>query len=221
MNCMRRLYDWVLGWAHHPHSQIALFGISFVESSVLPAPPDPLLMALTFGRPSAWWRFALNCTVASVLGGLVGYLLGVVAQDLITQIMLFAVDGLSGAGTFLGTPAGGIAPQVFGSHQLYLDGLLWHVTALYQENAFLALLGAALTPIPFKVFTIGAGYCDVGLGVFIAASVIGRGGRFFAVSAIVAKFGPTIRPIMDRYFNLFMVLFFLLLIGGFAMVRWL
>ncbi|MBI2343260.1 MAG: DedA family protein [Deltaproteobacteria bacterium] len=226
MRVMRHLYDWVLSWADRRGARRALVGIAIAEASVLPVPPDPLLMALTFGRPGRAMQFALLCTIGSVLGGVIGYYLGFALQDVMTVILRVIVDGLSGSGTFLGTPDAGPVmmpdqtPIFFGSHQVYRNAVLWKVTSMYHDNAFLAVLGAALTPIPYKIFTIAAGYCEISMPTFLLASVIGRGGRFFAVALLIRSFGGRIRALIDRYFNLCMLLFFALLIGGFILIRW-
>lgn len=225
MRGLKRLYDWVLTWADRPGASPALAALSFAESSVFPVPPDPLLMALCFGKPRSSLRFALICTVASVLGGVFGYLLGWAFQDFITVVLRYVVDAFAGGGSFLGSSAsthvldGNGAPMMFGTYPVYADGLLWKVTQLYRDNAFLAVLAAAMTPIPYKVFTVTAGYCEISLATFVVASILGRGARFFAIGALIYIAGPKMKAFIDRYFTWVMISFFVLLGGGFMAVR--
>lgn len=227
MKIIKRFYDWMLTWAEKPSATPALFGFAFAEASIFPIPPDPMLMALGFGAPKRALRFGIICTVGSVLGGLFGYLLGALFQDQITFVLQIVVDGLSGTGAFIGTPDAGIvidqsgAARLFGEHVIYQNGLLWRVTQLYQDNAFLAVLGAALTPIPYKVFTITAGYCAINIPVFIVASILGRGLRFATISILIWQFGSHARGFIEKYFNYFAWLFFILLAASFMLVKYL
>lgn len=191
-NVMRRLYDWVLHWAHTPYGTPALSLISFVESSFFPVPPDPLLMALCLGRPKRSIFYAFICTVSSVLGGLLGYLIGYAAFDLIGQPII----------------------DFYGREDLY-DKL----KVQFEEYAFLTILTVALTPIPYKVFTIAAGSFQLALWPFIAASLVGRGLRFFAVALLIRLFGAPIKVFIDRYFNLLATLFMVLIILGFIAIK--
>jgi membrane protein YqaA with SNARE-associated domain len=191
---IRRLYDWTVSWAEHPAGQWALFAIAFAESSFFPIPPDVLLLALCVGAPRRSFRFALVCAVGSVLGGMAGWLIGRGAWHLVQGLFI---------------------PWVFS--QATFD----HVQTLYQDNAFLAVLTAAFTPIPYKVFTVAAGVLDVSLLTLVSASVVGRSGRFFLVAAVIFVFGARVRAVIDRYFDLFTWALLALGIGGFLAVRWL
>ena len=157
-NLIRRLYEWTVGWADRPGGSRALFCIAFIESSFFPIPPDVLLLALCVGSPKKSFRFALSCSVGSVLGGMFGYLIGFAAWQ--------AVRGL-------------FIPFVF-SQELFDK-----VQVLYQGNAFLALLAAAFTPIPYRVFTVAAGVFNVDFWTLASASVLGRSARFFAVGGVL------------------------------------
>jgi membrane protein YqaA with SNARE-associated domain len=190
----RRLSDWVLGFAHSRHSTLALAGLSFAESSFFPIPPDVLLMPLALGhRRKAWW-FATVCTVASVAGGVAGWLIGYFAWEMTKSFWFDIVPGFT--------------PEQFA-----------RVEALYNEWGILILFAAALTPIPYKVFTIAGGVLHQNLLLFVIVSFIGRGLRFFAVAGMMWLFGNRIVPFIDKYFNLLSVLFVLLLIGGFAAIK--
>jgi membrane protein YqaA with SNARE-associated domain len=191
---LRRLYDWVLSWAETPWGPVALGGLAFTESVIFPVPPDPLLMALALGKPKHSYRFALIATAGSVAGGVCGYALG------------YWVWHLVGAWFFAYVP--GFTPENFA-----------YVQGKYEENAFLAIFAAAFTPIPYKVFTIASGVFQVGLGVLVAASALGRGMRFFAVAALMNRLGPKAKEFIDRYFNWLTLLFFVLLALGFLLIR--
>jgi membrane protein YqaA with SNARE-associated domain len=191
---LRRLYDWVLHWAETPYGAWALGVIAFAEASFFPVPPDVLLMALCLGAPKRGWFFAAICSVASVSGGVFGYLIGWIIWE--------EVSGLFFSYAF--------SREVFD-----------RVALLYQENAFWAVFAAGLTPIPYKVFTIAAGVFEINFGEFLLASILSRTGRFFAIAGLIWIFGPPIRGFIDKYFNLLSVAFVVLLVGGFVLVRWL
>lgn len=189
---IRRLYEWVLGWADRPTGPVALFSLSFAESFFFPIPPDPLLMALALGRPKRAYWFALLTTIGSVLGGIGGYYIG---------LMLF---------------------EQFGRPVLEFYGAMGkfeQVGELYRENLVLALGTAGFTPIPYKVFTIAAGAFVIPLLPFIVVSAVSRGLRFFLVAALIHRFGAPVKAFIDRYFNLLTVVFVVLIVLGFYVVR--
>lgn len=193
-NWLKRLYQWVLHWADTRHGLTALVVIAFVESSFFIIPPDVLLIALCMGAPKKSFKFALWCAVGSVTGGMLGYYIGYAAEPL--------------------------------GHWIIFDllhyGSAWDkVAELYGQNAFLAILTAAFTPIPYKVFTIAAGvfHEQVSLWTLVGASAIGRTGRFMLVAASIFYFGPPIKRLLDKYLELFTVIFMVLLIGGFVLIK--
>ena len=190
---IRRLYDWTVGWADRPGGTWALFVIAFAESSFFPIPPDVLLIALCVGAPHASFRFALVCSVGSVAGGAFGWLLGAGAWHLLR---------------------GAFIPYVFA--QSTFD----HVQQLYQGNAFIAILTAAFTPIPYKVFTVAAGVFEVSLPTLLVASAIGRSARFFMVASVFFFFGRQMRVLIERYFDLLTWAFLALGIAGFLTIRY-
>lgn len=192
---LRRLYDWVLHWAHTRWGTPALAAVSFAESSFFPIPPDPLLMALALGRPQRAWAFAGICTAASVAGGLAGYAIG------------FAGWSLVGDWFFAHVP--GVTPEAFA-----------RVESLYLRWDFWAVFLAGLTPIPYKVFTLSSGVFAINLPVFLLASGLSRGLRFTIEAALIHFFGQSITAFIDRWFNALSLLFGLLLIGGFLVVEW-
>ncbi len=193
---MRRLYDWVLHWAETPYGTPALFLLSFAESSFFPVPPDVLQIALSVSKPKRSFYYALVSGLGSVLGGVFGWLIG---------YFFWAAFG-----GFFTSYVPGCTPENIAK-----------VGSLYSNNAFLAILGAAFTPIPYKVFTIAAGVFHVPLLVLIAASTIGRFGRFFAVGTCIYLFGPSVKTLLDKYFGLITFLLFVLLVAGFVVIKYL
>ncbi|MCB9568735.1 MAG: DedA family protein [Myxococcales bacterium] len=191
-NPIRRLYDWVLGWADTPYGVPALALIAFAESSFFPLPPDILLIALALAKPHLAFYFALWCTAASVIGGIAGYMIGYGLWATFEPILI---------------------NKVFS--QANFDA----VTSRYHEWGEVAVFAAAFTPIPYKVFTIAAGVAKLDLLKFIGASLLGRGGRFFLVALVIRLTGQRAKDLIDRYFNLATILGTLLLIGGFLVIK--
>ncbi|MBU4320151.1 MAG: VTT domain-containing protein [Nitrospinae bacterium] len=191
MRFLKRLYDWVLHWANTPYGIPALFLLAFAESSFFPIPPDVLLIALSLSIPKKAFKYAAVCTIGSVLGGVLGYLLGWQFWELAKGILFKYID-----------PAGfEIVRNYFIKYEA------WAVSI------------AGFTPIPYKVFTISAGFLRADFMVFFIASVFSRGARFFLVSLLIFHFGPSIRSFIDRYFNVLTFVFMALLLGGFLAVR--
>ncbi len=189
---MRSLYDWMMRQAASDRAPTALFWVSFIESSVFPIPPDVMLIPMAIAnRLKAWW-YATIATIGSVLGGLLGYAIGYFLFDLVGQPIL----------SFYGY---GDKFQEF--------------AAQYNEYGAWIVFMAGLTPFPFKVITIASGTTSMNIFVFILASIVGRASRFFAVAALLYFFGQPIREFIERYFGILTVLFFVLLVGGFAAVK--
>ncbi len=194
----RRLYDWVLHWADTPYGAWVLFIMSFAESSFFPVPPDVLLAPLTLGARRKWWRFALSCSLASVVGGILGYMIGVFLWSLIHQ-WVFA--NLSWAG---------LTEPNFEKFQGW-----------YNKYDFWIVFACGFTPLPYKVCTISAGVARISFPGFIIASTISRSARFFLVAGLFWRYGPTIKPLIDKYFNWLCLAFMILLIGGFMVLKYL
>ena len=193
----RRLYNWVLHWSLTPYGTWALFILAFAESSFFPVPPDVLLAPLTLGNRSKWWRFALSCSVASVIGGILGYLIGVFLWQ---SIQDWAFAHMAWAG---------INPENF----LKFQG--W-----YERFDFWIVFLCGFTPLPYKVCTITAGVARINFVAFLLASTVGRSARFFLVAGLFGLFGARIRPFIDKYFNWLCLAFALLLFGGFLVLKW-
>ena len=193
---VRRLYNWMLSWADTPYGTPALFLISFAESSFFPLPPDLLQIALSVSKPKRSFFYAAVSAAGSVLGGIVGWLIGFAAW--------------AALGSFFYQYVPGVTPE-------RID----YVGKLYEANAFWAILAAAFTPIPYKVFTISAGVFHeyVSLQTLILASALGRSARFFLVATCLWWFGPAAKRILERHFEWLTLALFALLIGGFFAIR--
>ena len=191
---LKRLYAWVEHWAQTPYGGWALFLLAFAESSFFPIPPDVLLIALAVTHPKAGLKFAAICTLGSVLGGMVGYLIG-------WQFMASVGEKIV---AFYG-----------------LTDKVAQIESLYHQYDAWAIAVAGFTPIPYKVFTISAGMFKVDFGVFILASALSRAGRFFLVGGLIYLFGKPIQAFIERYFDLLVIVFTVLLIGGFVLIKFL
>jgi len=193
MRWVRCLYDWVLSWAQSRYSTPALFLLALVEASVFPVPPDPLLMALTLSRSKHAWRYASFCTVGSVLGGCLGYLIGWGVWDVLGPFFLGHVPGFT--------------PDRFEQ-----------VKMLFADYGFWTIFAAGFTPLPYKIFTISAGVFLINLPVFIVASLVSRGLRFFIIAALIWRYGAPIKNFIDRYFNL--LTYLVLILALLVLVIW-
>ncbi len=190
---LKRMYEWVLRWAETPYGSWALFFLALAESSFFPIPPDVLLIALAISIPVKSFRYALICSAGSLLGGVIGYLIGYQFMDLIG---LRIVD-------------------FYGFTERYAS-----VGDLYNRYNAWAVGIAGFTPIPYKVFTISAGAFKINFLIFFIASAISRSARFFLVGWLIYKFGPGIKDFIDRYFNVLASVFVALLIGGFILIKY-
>lgn len=194
MSFLKKLYDWVLHWADTPYGLLALFLLAFAESSFFPIPPDPLLIALCLGAIKKSWRFAFYTAVASVIGGIAGYFIGFGIWEIVDSLFFKYVPG-------------------------FTESLFQRVMTNYSEYGFWYVFLAGFTPIPYKVFTIASGVFKLNFFLFLLASTLSRSLRFFAVAALFRKFGPGIKIFIDKYFNLLAILFFILLVGGFLIIK--
>ena len=189
---LRSLYDWTLNLAAHRHAGIALFIIAFIESSISPIPPDVLLIPMIVAAPTRAWRFALICLVGSVLGGIAGY----------------------GIGYFLFESIGQPVLQLYG-YSAKFDAFRDY----YNEWGAWAVFIAGVTPFPYKVITILSGVTALDPSVFMVASVLARGLRFFIIAALIWKFGPVIRDFIEKRLGLVFTIFVVVLVGGFVAIK--
>lgn len=186
------MYNWVVSWAEKPQAEKALAGISAAESSFFPIPPDPLVIAMVTARPKRWVRIATICTAASVIGGVVGYLIGVFLFETVGQ---WVIDIYS------------------------LQDQFETVREYFNDHAWLAVLVGGFTPIPYKLITISAGAFAINLPLFIIASIISRGGRFFLVAGLMRFIGHRYKDQIEKYVDVLGFLFILLVVGGFILIR--
>ena len=190
---IRQIYDRSLLWVQTPSGVWALFFIAVAESSFFPIPPDVFLMVLCISVPRKSFRYAAICAAGSVIGGAIGYGLGMGFMDTIGVKIL----------------------EWYGLHDKYEV-----VQNLYQQYDALAVGAAGFTPLPYKLFTITAGAFKINFATFMLMSLVSRSARFFLVAAFIYKFGAPVRHFIERYFNILTILFFILLIGGFLVVKY-
>jgi membrane protein YqaA with SNARE-associated domain len=190
---IKKLYNWVLHWAETPYALPALFLLAFAESSFFPVPPDVLLITLSLSINRKAFNYAFICLSGSVLGGIVGYGIGLYGYEAVGRPIVEFYHG----------------QEVMNSIKLQ-----------YSQYGFIGILIAAITPIPYKIFTISSGVFTFDFKMFVLASIIGRSTRFFIVAALIWKFGPPIRDFIDKYFNLLSYVFIILLVGGFILLKY-
>jgi membrane protein YqaA with SNARE-associated domain len=188
MGLFSKLYDKTLQWSQHPHAPYYLGGLSFIEASLFPIPPDIMLAPMTLSQPQKAWRYATLTTITSVIGGLFGYVLGMFFLSIIYVFI-----------------------QKFGYIPVYEQAQTW-----FQEWGFLALFIAAFTPIPYKVFTIAAGAMSMALLPFIIASIIGRAARFYLVAGLMKWGGKPMEHLLRRYIDILGWLVFIVI--GFSIL---
>jgi membrane protein YqaA with SNARE-associated domain len=172
---LRRLYDAILRLSASRHAGLALFAVSFAESSVFPIPPDAMLIPMVLTRPEKAWRYATLCTIASVLGGALGYAIGFYLHDFAHWLLalLGHADGI----------------EAF--------------KAWFAKWGLAVILIKGLTPFPYKLVTIAAGAAQFSFPIFMAASIVTRAGRFFIVAFVVKRFGPAMLPVVEKRLGLF------------------
>lgn len=197
----RYLYDWVLSWADSPMGGVALFIFALAESSFFPIPPDVLLIALVLSVRTKAFKYALTCSVASIIGGLLGYGIG--------YELWYKGENFSDIANFFFSYIPGFTVEKF-----------INVQSLYDKYSFWIVFTAGFTPIPYKVFTITAGVAKINLPMFVLASVTSRTLRFFLVAGLIWKYGEPIRDFIERRFNLLSIIFVVGLVGGYFLISY-
>ena len=192
MNILRRLYSWTIKKAEHKNASWFLSLVSFTESSFFPIPPDILLIPMILAKRLNAWFYALICTLSSVAGGVLGYIIGYYFYSSI-GLVIVELYGLSDS---------------FNIFENY-----------YNEYGLWIVLGAGFTPFPFKFITIASGVFNLNIVFFIFAALIGRGLRFYLVALLLYSFGNAIKNLIDKYFNLVTALFFILLILSILLIK--
>ena len=190
---LRKLYDWVFSLARSKHATSSLAVVSFAESSFFPIPPDVMLAPMVLARPERAYFYAFVCTVASILGGLLGYAIGYFLEPVGLAILAF----LGKADTFETSKA------------------------LFQQHGAWVILIKGLTPIPFKLITIASGIFQFNLALFLALCVITRGARFFAVAFVLKTWGPAVLAVVEKRLALWTFIGLAVLIGAFVAVKFL
>jgi len=185
---LRRIYDWCIDAAHKPYALWIMAAVAFAESSFFPVPPDVMLIPMSLARPARAWFYALVCTAASVLGGVLGYAIGALLYDSLGQWLI----NLYGLGDKV---------EAF--------------RAGYAEYGAWIILLKGLTPIPYKLVTITSGFANFNIWLFIVLSVIARGGRFFVVAILLNRYGEWIRVRIERHLGFWVSLGAGVLVAGF------
>jgi membrane protein YqaA with SNARE-associated domain len=189
---LHRLYMRTLALAASPRATWWLFGIAFAEASFFPVPPDALLIPMALARPDRAWRFATICMVGSVIGGALGYLIGYAVFDQLARPLI----------------------QLYGYGDRFAA-----FQALYARWGLWVILIKGLTPIPYKIVTIASGAAHFNFWVFMMASLLTRGARFFLVATLLRFFGSPVRDFIERRLTLVTSLLALGVIGGFVVLR--
>jgi len=189
---VKRLYDRCMAWIAGPYGVWVLFAIAFVESSFFPIPPDVFLIAMCIAAPTRAFKYAAVCAVGSAAGGAFGYGLGLWFMDSLGQ-QIIAWYGL--------------------------DEKYHQVQDLYRAYDIWAVGAAGFTPLPYKLFTITAGAFQLNFPTFLTVSLVSRAARFFIVAAFIWKFGEPVQRYIDKYFNILSIVFMVLLVGGFLLVK--
>jgi len=192
MKLLRSLYNWTLTKAEHKYSSWILSIVAFAESSFFPIPPDILLIPMIIAKKSKAWLYAFTCTLSSVLGGMAGYTIGYFFYNSIGLLIINAYHLSNSFSTF---------------------------ESYYNEYGILIVLGAGFTPFPFKFITIASGVFNLNIFLFILTAIVARGLRFYLLAGLLFIFGEKIRILIDRYFNLLAILFFILLAGSMLLIK--
>jgi membrane protein YqaA with SNARE-associated domain len=190
----RALYDWTLRLAGHRHADRYMAAVSFAESSFFPIPPDVMLVPMMLARREQAYRIALICTISSVLGGALGYAIGMFLRDSVGEWLIRAY----GMG----------------------EGIRQFETLFRTYGAEIILL-KGLTPIPFKLVTIASGIAAFNFPLFMLCAAITRGARFFLIAFLLNRYGAPMQEFIEKRMNLVGTLFLIALVAGFAVVAFL
>ncbi|MBQ4084200.1 MAG: DedA family protein [Alphaproteobacteria bacterium] len=191
---IKRLYDWAMGVSAKENALWILVAVSFVESSFFPIPPDIILIPLVLAQRQKAFKIALYCTISSVLGGYFGYFIGAVLFDTVAQPI---IDFYHYSAEF----------------QKFQEG--------YNHYGAWLVFMAGLTPFPYKIITITSGVTDLNLWVFSIASILARGGRFFLIAGLLYKYGEPMKAFIEKNLGWLSILFVVLLIGSFYLIKFL
>ena len=193
-NLTRKIYDYTLDLAARKNALAWLFAISFIESSFFPIPPDIMIIPMVSATPNKAYKIAAVALLASVLGGYLGYAIGVFGFEVIAKPLL----------------------EFYG----YMDNFHKFENYYHEYGAWI-VFGAGITPFPYKIITIASGVVRLDLVIFTIASILARGIRFYIIAWLLKRFGEPMKTFIEKNLNLLSILFLLLLIGGFAIIKWL
>jgi len=193
-NLTRKIYDYTLDLAGRKNALAWLFAISFIESSFFPIPPDIMIIPMVLATPKQAYKIAGVALIASILGGYLGYAIGVFGFEMIAKPLL----------TFYG----------------YMDGFTKFENYYHEYGAWI-VFGAGITPFPYKIITIASGVVRLDLVVFTIASILARGFRFYIIAWLLKRFGAPMKTFIEKNLNFLSIIFLILLIGGFAVIKWL
>jgi membrane protein YqaA with SNARE-associated domain len=186
---IKRVYDWCIDAAHKPYALWILAIVSFAESSFFPVPPDVMLVPMSLAQPKRAWVYAGVCTVASVIGGCLGYAIGALLYDSVGH---WVIDFY------------------------HMGDKVEAFRESYARWGALIILLKGLTPIPYKLVTITSGFAGYNIWLFILCSIIARGGRFFIVAVVLNRYGDVIRAEIEKRLGLWLTAFVILLVSGFV-----
>lgn len=191
-NLLRKTYELMLNLSASPHAIWFLFAVAFAESSFFPIPPDIMLIPMILATPNKAWRIAAIATLASLIGGYFGYAIGIFAFNTIAEPILQFYNALDKFYTF---------------------------ENYYHQYGAWIVFGAGITPFPYKIITIASGVVHLDLIVFTIASILARGLRFFIVAWLLKKYGEPMKYFIEKHLGKLSILFLILLIGGFALIK--
>ena len=192
MNFLKKTYNWTLEKAQHKNAKWYLSLISFAESSFFPIPPDILLIPMALASKAKALFYAFICTLFSVLGGILGYAIGYFFYN---SVGIYIVDFYHLENSF----------NIFENY--------------YKEFGILIVLGAGITPFPYKFITIASGVFNLNIFLFIISAILARGLRFYLLAGLLFIFGEKIKILIDKYFNILAILFFVLLVGSVLLIK--
>ena len=191
MNIFRKLYNWTLNKSSQKGA-LFLGLVSFIESSFFPIPPDIILIPMVLAKRTKAFLFAFICTISSIAGGALGYLIGLILFNSIGIVLV---------------------------EFYHMEDSIESFRNLYNAYGAWIVIIAGFTPFPFKVITIASGLFQLNFFIFIISSLLSRGARFYLVAGLIFLFGESIKNFIDKYFNFLTILFFILLIGGILIIR--
>ena len=184
-------YDHVIKWSKHKHAAYYLAAVSFIEACIFPIPPDIMLISMGLATPKSAWNYALITTIFSVLGGMLGYCIGMYAMQIIAPYIM---------------------TSSFSHH--YMQAVHW-----FENSGLLLVILAGVTPFPYKIFAMAAGAMHTKFSIFVLGSILGRGLRFFMLSGLLYFFGQKLETKLRKYIDFVGIGILTIIVGGFCIYR--